>query len=87
MPNGTTITVIVDKPDSSLEGKYWNAYTVTLEGRGDLRYFQGRSVFDLDTQRRYPFTTDLDVISEHADEIDFGPGFYKKRNQTPGQAA
>lgn len=87
MTNGTTIGVVVDTHDSSLEGKYWNAYTRVLEGKGDLSYFQGRSVFDLDTQKRYAFTIDLDVIAEHADEIDFGPGFYKKRGETPGKVA
>ena len=36
-------------------------------------------MFDLDEQQRFPFVTDLDVIAEHADEIDFGQGFYKAR--------
>jgi hypothetical protein len=44
-------------------------------------------VFDLDRQQRFPFVTDLDVIAEHADEIDFGPGFYKRRSEAPGTAA
>ncbi|MCL5258698.1 MAG: hypothetical protein M1314_03025 [Firmicutes bacterium] len=86
-PDGTTITVVVDKTDSSLEGKYWNMYGVALDGKGDLRYFEGLSVFDFDRQRRFPFVTDLDVIAQHADEIDFGPGFYKRRNEAPGNAA
>ena len=59
----------------------------TLSGKRDLRAFERRSVFDLDRQRRFPFVTDLGVIAEHADEIDFGPGFYKRRNEAPGDAA
>ena len=87
MPNGTTMTVVLDKNDSSLEGTYWNAYTAALEGRRDLRYFEGRSVFDLDRRRHFLFVTDLNVIAQHADEIDFGPGFYKRRNEAPGDTA
>jgi hypothetical protein len=87
VPDGATITVVLDKSDSSLEGKYWNAYTAALEGTRDLRDFEGRSVFDLDRQRRFPFVTNLNVIAQHADEIDFGPGFYKRRNEAPGNAA
>ncbi len=86
-PDGSTITVVLDKNDSSLEGTFWNAYTAALEGKRDLRSFEGRSVFDLDRQRRFPFVTDLNVIAEHADEIDFGPGFYKRRNEAPGDRA
>jgi hypothetical protein len=56
-------------------------------GKRDLSEFDGRSVFDLDRQQRFPFVTDLDVIAEHADEIDFGPGFYKRRSEAPGDSA
>jgi hypothetical protein len=65
---------------------YWNAFEDARGGRRDLWVFKGLSVFDLDGQRRYPLVTDLDVISEHAEEIDFGPGFYKRRSDTPGTA-
>jgi hypothetical protein len=85
--DGTTITVVLDKNDSSLEGTFWNAYTAALEGRRDLRHFEGLSVFDLDRQRHFPFVTDLNFIAQHADEIDFGPGFYKRRNEAPGDTA
>lgn len=87
LPDGTTTTVILDKGDSSLEGLYWNAHADALAGKRDLWEFTGASVFDLDRQRRLPFVTNLDVIAEHADEIDFGPGFYKRRNEAPGGAA
>lgn len=87
LPDGRTTTVVLDKSDSSLEGLYWNAFEEARGGKRDLWLFAGLSVFDLDGQRRYPFVTDLDVISEHADEIDFGPGFYKRRSDTPGTAA
>lgn len=87
LPDGTTTTVVLDKGDSSLEGLYWNAFEDARAGKRDLWEFTGLSVFDLDRQQRFPFVTDLDVIAEHADEIDFGPGFYKKRNETPGTAA
>ena len=87
LPDGRTTTVVLDKSDSSLEGLYWNAFEDARGGKRDLWVFAGLSVFDLDGQRRYPFVTDLDVISEHADEIDFGPGFYKRRSDTPGTAA
>jgi hypothetical protein len=87
LPDGTTTAVVVDKGDSSLEGLYWNAYGDALAGKRDLWEFTGLSVFDLDRQKRFPFVTDLDVIAGHADEIDFGPGFYKRRSDTPGNAA
>lgn len=87
LPDGTTTTVVLDKGDSSLEGIYWNAYADALAGKRDLWEFTGASVFDLDRQQRFPFVTDLDVIAQHADEIDFGPGFYKRRNEAPGGAA
>lgn len=70
-----------------MEGKYWNAYEDAAGGKRDLREFDGRSVFDLDRQQRFPFVTDLNVIGEHADEIDFGPGFYKRRSDAPGNVA
>lgn len=87
MPGGRTKTVELDKGDSSLEGKYWNAYTTAAEGKGDLEFFRDRSVFDLITQRRYHFVVDINEALQHADEIDFGPGFYKKRGETPGKVA
>lgn len=87
LPDGTTTTVVLDNADSSLEGLYWNAYGDALAGKRDLWEFQGLSVFDLDRQQRFPFVTDLNLIAEHADEIDFGPGFYKRRSDTPGTAA
>lgn len=87
LPDGTTTTVVLDKADSSLEGLYWNAYADALAGKRGLWAFTGLSVFDLDRQQRFPFVTDLDVIAEHADEIDFGPGFYKRRSGTPESAA
>jgi hypothetical protein len=87
LPDGTTTTLVLDKSDSSLEGLYWNAYGDALAGKRDLWEFTGCSVFDLDRQQRFPFVTDLDVIAEHADEIDFGPGFYKRRSEAPGTAA
>lgn len=87
MPSGHTKTVELYKSDSSLEGKFWNAYTTAAEHRGDLEFFRNRSVFDLITQRRYPFVVDLDMALQHIDEIDFGPGFYKRRNESPGDAA
>ena len=87
MPSGHTKTVELDKSDSSLEGKYWNAYTAAAEHRGDLESFRNGSVFDLITQKRYPFVIDLDEALQHIDEIDFGPGFYKRRNESPGNAA
>jgi hypothetical protein len=87
LPDGTTTTVVLDRADSSLEGLYWNAYGDALAGKRDLWEFQGLSVFDLGRQQRFPFVTDLDLIAEHADEIDFGPGFYKRRNESPGTAA
>ena len=86
LPDGRTTTVVLDKSDSSLEGLYWNAFEDARGGKRDLWVFAGLSVFDLDGQRRYPFVTDLDLISEHADEIDFGPGFYKRRGDTPATA-
>lgn len=87
LPDGTTTAVTLGPADSSLEGRYWNAYADALAGTRDLSEFDGRSVFDLGRQKRFPFVTDLDVIAEHADEIDFGPGFYKRRNDAPGNAA
>jgi hypothetical protein len=87
LPDGTTTTVVVDEADSSLEGLYWSAFEDARAGKRDLWEFKGLSVFDLDRQRRFPFVTDLDVIAEHAEEIDFGPGFYKRRSETPGSAA
>jgi hypothetical protein len=87
LPDGTTTTVVLDTADSSLEGLYWNAYGDALAGKRDLWEFQSLSVFDLDRQQRFPFVTDLDLIAEHADEIDFGPGFYKRRSDTPASAA
>ncbi len=87
LPDGTTTAVVLDKGNSSLEGLYWNAYGDALAGKRDLWEFEALSVFDLDRQHRFPFVTDLDVIAEHADEIDFGPGFYKRRSDAPGSAA
>ncbi|MFY9719284.1 MAG: hypothetical protein WAK16_06510 [Candidatus Cybelea sp.] len=87
LPDGKTTPVTLDPSDSSLEGKYWNAYEDAAGGKRDLREFDGRSVFDLDRQQRFPFVTDLNVIGEHADEIDFGPGFYKRRSDAPGNVA
>ena len=87
LPDGTTTTVVLDKGDSSLEGLYWNAYGAALAGKRDLWEFSDLSVFDLDSQQRFPFVTDLDIIAEHADEIDFGPGFYKRRSDAPGNPA
>jgi hypothetical protein len=87
LPDGTTTTVVLDNADSSLEGLYWNAYGDALAGKRDLWEFKTLSVFDLDRQQRFPFVTDLDLIAEHADEIDFGPGFYKRRSDAPGAAA
>lgn len=87
LPDGTTTTVVLDKSDSSLEGHYWNAFEDARAGKRDLWEFTGLSVFDFDRQQRFPFVTDLDVIAEHADEIDFGPGFYKRRSDAPGNAA
>ncbi len=85
LPDGTTTPVVVDKADSSLEGQYWNAHLEALGGKPEKLYeFAGLSVFDLDRQRRFPFVTDLDVITEHVDELDFGQGFYKRRGYTPG---
>jgi hypothetical protein len=87
LPDGRTTTVTLGPADSSLEGRYWNAYEDARAGKRDLREFDGRSVLDLDRQQRFPFVTDLDVIAAHADEIDFGPGFYKRRGEAPGDAA
>ena len=87
LPDGTTTTVVLGTADSSLEGLYWNAFEDARAGKRDLWQFKSLSVFDLDRQRRFPFVTDLDVIAEHADEIDFGPGFYKRRSDVPGNAA
>jgi hypothetical protein len=87
LPDGKTTPVTLDTSDSSLEGKYWNAYEEARGRTRDLSAFDGLSVFDLDRQQRYPFVTDLDIIAEHADEIDFGPGFYKRRSDAPGTAA
>lgn len=85
LPDGTTTPVVVDKTDSSLEGKYWNAHLEALGGKPDKLYeFAGHSVFDLDSQKRFPFVTDLDVINEHFEELDFGQGFYKRGGYAPG---
>jgi hypothetical protein len=87
LPDGKTTPVTLNPSDSSLEGFYWNAYEDARAGKRDLWEFSGLSVFDLDRQQRFPFVTDLDVIAEHADEIDFGPGFYKRRSDAPGTTA
>ena len=86
LPDGTTTPVVVDKADSSLEGRYWNAHLEALGGKPEKLYeFAGRSVLDLGTQKRFPFVTDLDVINEHFDELDFGQGFYKRGGSAPGE--
>jgi hypothetical protein len=87
LPDGATTTVVLDKADSSLEGLYWNAFEDARAGKRGLWEFTNLSVLDLDRQRRFPFVTDLNVIAEHADEIDFGPGFYKRRSDAPGNTA
>jgi hypothetical protein len=87
LPDGSLTTVTFNKADSSLEGMYWNAHGEALAGKRDLWEFRGISVFDIERRREYPFVTDLDVIAESADSIDFGPGFYKRRNESPGGGA
>jgi hypothetical protein len=87
LPDGSLTTITLDKTDSTLEGMYWNAHGDTLAGKRGLWEFEGISVFDIERQREYPFVTDLDVIAESADSIDFGPGFYKRRNESPGGGA
>jgi hypothetical protein len=84
LPDGSLTTVTLDRVDSSIEGLYWNAHGDALAGKRDLWEFKGITVFDVERKREYPFVTDLDVIAESADSIDFGPGFYKRRNESPG---
>ena len=87
LPDGSPTTITLDKADSTLEGMYWKAHGDALAGKRDLWEFRGITVFDIDRQREVPFVTNLDVIAETADSIDFGPGFYKRRNESAGGSA
>lgn len=75
--------------DRKLVGSYWHVVRVFLENglTNELDRFEGRSIFDSESRRRLPFIIDPNVIAEHADEYDFGPAFYKQRNDVAGFAA
>ncbi len=75
--------------DRKLVGGYWHAVRVYLDSgtTNDLDRFDGRAIFDTETQRRLPFITDPDSILEHVDEIDFGASFYKRRDEVVRFAA
>jgi len=75
--------------DRTLVGRYWHYVRVFLEtGKADgLTHFESQRIFDAETRRTLPFVTDTNVILEHADEIDFGASFYKRRDEVVGFAA
>ncbi len=75
--------------DRKLVGGYWHAVRVYLDSgtTNELDRFDGRAIFDTETQRRLPFITDPDSILDHVDEIDFGASFYKRRDEVVRFAA
>ncbi len=75
--------------DRTLVSRYWHYVRVFLEaGKADgLTHFESQQIFDAETRRTLPFVTDTNVILEHADEIDFGASFYKRRDEVVRFAA
>jgi hypothetical protein len=66
-----------------LVGSYWNAVHWFLATGHDafLTPFEGVRIFDAETAKTFPFVTDTNIITEYVDELDFGAGFYKARNE------
>lgn len=87
MPHLTPMGVVWINPvgsDRSAEGHWWhNAGRVLANQPSSIHRFSGQSVHDTETGRSLPFVTDSAVIAEFEHEFDFGPSFYKRRDEVP----
>jgi hypothetical protein len=74
--------------DRSLEGGWMHNVKLFLENQPNaLDDFEGKSIFDVETQQRLPFVTNRSVILQYEDAFDFGPSFYKRRSEVARFAA
>ena len=69
--------------DRSAVGGYWSAVHAVRDNRKPLALndFEGRSIFDADTGKRFPFITDVETVLAYHEHFDFGPSFYKARGE------
>jgi hypothetical protein len=69
--------------DRSALGGYWSAVNAVRDNRRPLALndFEGGSILDPETGKRFPFITDVETVLAYHEHFDFGPSFYRSRGE------